>query len=245
MRTTTAVLCLLTLTTACAAGNDDRDGADTTTAATVGDSGDGSTGAATTMPSSTTTATTGGESMTSDPGTSDGGATSDGGDTTGGGELTCDAYCGVYLDGCADHSEYANMQDCLDNCAQWPSGAASDTASDSLGCRLYHATVAASTDPDVHCPHAGPSGAGMCVDPEAPTCDVYCTRYFGNCHDELNAFADMDECMATCATWYPGSDADVDGHTIGCHSYHANAAVGDPATHCPHAGPGGGGVCVL
>jgi hypothetical protein len=37
----------------------------------------------------------------------------------------------------------------------------------------------------------------------------------------------------------------VGGHTIGCHTYHAMAAANDEALHCPHAGPGGGGVCVL
>lgn len=213
--------------------------------ASVGESSEGTTGGGTTLPA-TATSLTGGMTTMPDPGTTDGGATSDGGDTTtGASELTCDAYCGIYLDGCADHSDYANMQNCLDNCAQWPVGDASDTGADSLGCRIYHATVASSTDPDIHCPHAGPSGAGVCVDAEAPTCELFCNRYFSNCQDELNAFEDMAECVETCSTWYPGSESDVDGHTVGCHSYHANAAVGDPATHCPHAGPGGGGICVL
>lgn len=32
-------------------------------------------------------------------------------------------------------------------------------------------------------------------------------------------------------------------NTVGCRSYHADAAQADPATHCQHAGPGGGGQC--
>jgi hypothetical protein len=248
VRKTTAVLWMFTLTTACAAGDDDRGAADSTSAATVGDTGGDSTTGGTTMPTSTTaTATTLTGGMTSTgPETTEGGDTTNGGDTTtGASELSCDSYCTTYLGGCVDFNEYANEQDCLDNCAQWPVGEASDTANDSLGCRLYHATVASGTDPDVHCPHAGPSGAGMCIEADAPTCDVYCTRYFANCENDLNAFADMDECLDTCNGWYPGTDADVEGHTVGCHSYHANAAAGDPETHCPHAGPGGGGICVL
>ena len=41
-------------------------------------------------------------------------------------------------------------------------------AGDSLGCRIYHSTVASSIDPSVHCPHAGPNGDGICADDGAP-----------------------------------------------------------------------------
>lgn len=160
-------------------------------------------------------------------------------------ELSCAAYCETYTSACQDFSEYANAQHCLDNCAQWPEGAPEDVAGDSLGCRTYHATVAASTDADLHCPHSGPSGDGVCVAEDAPTCDLYCTRYFGNCTDDLNLWTDMTECMDTCATWYPGAATDDSGHSIGCRAYYANLAAGDPDLHCPNAGPGGGEACVL
>lgn len=158
---------------------------------------------------------------------------------------TCEAYCAVYTDACQDFSEYANEQHCLDNCAQWPVGTAADAAGDTLGCRTYHATVAASTDAELHCPHAGPSGELVCVAEDAPTCDLYCTRYFGNCEGDLNLWADMDACMSECAAWYPGTATDDHGHTIGCRAFYANLAAGDPELHCPSAGPGGGDVCVL
>src|SRR5690606_8923826 len=55
--------------------------------------------------------------------------------TTGGGALSCDAYCALYMSGCADFAEYDNMQACLDQCEQWPVGDPADIEGDSLGCR--------------------------------------------------------------------------------------------------------------
>lgn len=165
-------------------------------------------------------------------------------DTTGGGELTCDAYCGIYMQGCKDNSEYQNMQACQDQCGQWPPGALNETEGDTLGCRLYHVTVASMTDPDVHCPHAGPSGFGVCVDADAPACADYCAVYFKNCTDDLNAYQDEADCMSQCAAWWPGKEGDVAGDSVGCREYHAGAAAADAALHCPHAGPGGADVCV-
>lgn len=192
----------------------------------------------TTMPDTSTS-----EPMTStDPGTSDTSST-DG--TTGMPvELTCDGYCDLYQTGCQDFNEYANKEECLAQCAQWPVGLPEDTAGDSLGCRTYHVTVANMTDPNVHCPHAGPTGAGVCVSADAPQCADYCGTYFKNCTEKLNSYKDMDDCLNQCGEWYPGVDDAVDGDSIGCREYHAGVAQGDPVTHCPHAGPGGAGVCV-
>ncbi|MCB9719018.1 MAG: hypothetical protein H6712_34555 [Myxococcales bacterium] len=183
----------------------------------------------------------------------DTGMDSSGGDDMGDGstgdeppvELGCAEYCGLYMDACQDFSEYANEQHCMDHCAQWPLGEAGDVDGDSLGCRSYHVTVAGSTDPELHCPHAGPSGMHVCVDEGAPSCELYCTRYFNNCEGELNLWDSMDACMETCAGWYPGTATDTSGHTIGCRAYYANLAAGDADTHCGNAGPGGGEMCVL
>jgi hypothetical protein len=62
--------------------------------------------------------------------------------------------------------------------------------------------------------------------------------------DELNSYNDMADCEAQCSEWYQGTEGQTAGDTVGCREYHAGAAIGDPMTHCPHAGPGGGGVCV-
>jgi len=187
-----------------------------------------------------------------DPPADSGDESTDGGEQTGDtstgeppAELECEAYCELYEGSCQDFSEYANTQHCLDNCAQWPVGAIEDIEGDSLGCRTYHVTVAGTTDPELHCPHAGPSGMQVCVAEDAPTCDLYCMRYFNNCEGDLNLWVDMDECMDTCAGWYPGTGTDAAGHSIGCRSYYANLAAGNDELHCPNAGPGGGAQCVL
>lgn len=184
---------------------------------------------------------------TGDESTGDGMDTDDGTDTDEPPpvDLSCSEYCGIYMDACPDFSEYANEQHCMDHCAQWPLGIAGETAGDSLGCRTYHVTVASSTDPELHCPHAGPSGMHICVDEGAPDCDLYCTRYFNNCEGELNLWEDMNECMSTCGQWYPGQATDTSGHSIGCRAYYANLAAGDAQMHCGNAGPGGGQMCVL
>lgn len=166
--------------------------------------------------------------------------------TTTGGELSCESYCEIYAVSCKDFSEYDNTQACLDQCGQWPVGTADEIKGDSLGCRTYHVEVAGMVDANVHCPHAGPNGAGECVDPAAPTCADYCAEYFKNCVDDLDLYdGDMDSCMTQCATWYPGFSGQMDGDTVGCREYHAGAAFGDPVVHCPHAGPGGANVCVI
>lgn len=160
-------------------------------------------------------------------------------------EVSCEEYCGLYMEACQDHSEYANEQHCMDHCAQWPEGTAGAVDGDSLACRTYHVTVAGSTDPELHCPHAGPSGMHVCVDLEAPTCELYCTRYFNNCEGDLNLWESMEVCMDTCASWYPGMATDTSGHSIGCRAYYAQLAAADAPTHCGNAGPGGGEMCVL
>jgi len=246
-KTTTLILCFAVLG-ACAEGDED-DGVTVGESGSVGSTDDtsgGMTGSMTSAATATTAEpTTGEEPTTTDMTDAD---SSTAGDSTGddtGEALSCAEYCGIYSGACVDFNEYANEQDCLDNCAQWPIGEIADTAHDSLGCRTYHVTVASSADPGMHCPHAGPSGDATCAAEDAPQCDLYCTRYFTNCAEDLNAYADMDDCLDQCGGWYPGAEADVEGHTIGCHAYHAGAAIADPELHCPHAGPGGGGVCVL
>lgn len=165
--------------------------------------------------------------------------------TTTGGELTCEAYCGIYQEACVDFAEYDNMQACLDQCGQWPVGAPADVDGDTLGCRLYHVTVASTVDANEHCPHASPNGAGVCVEAAAPSCADYCTTYLANCKDDLNLYNDEADCLDQCSHWYPGTEADVDGDTVGCRLYHAGVAQTDDALHCPHAGPGGADVCVI
>jgi hypothetical protein len=161
------------------------------------------------------------------------------------GGLTCEAYCAVYETACVDFAEYDNVEACISQCKQWPVGEADDTDVNSLGCRTYHVGVASMVDPQEHCPHAGPNGAGQCVDKNAPSCEMYCPLYFMNCTDDLNLYTDMADCMEQCSHLYPGGFEDTANDSIGCRIYHAgNPAMMDDELHCPHAGPGGAGVCV-
>jgi hypothetical protein len=81
-------------------------------------------------------------------------------------EPRCEDYCRVIGVACTgEFSEYASDEECLATCATLEPGSFEDTASDTIGCRLYHAYNALCV-PDPHCSHAGPSGGGKCVDAE-------------------------------------------------------------------------------
>jgi len=152
---------------------------------------------------------------------------------------TCDNYCQVVTDNCdgAD-AQYADVDACLAYCADYviPVGDASDTAGNTIGCRTYHAGVAAQ-DPAVHCSHAGPSGGDTC----GSWCDVYCDMSANNCPGDYD---DRDACQAYCSTFDDsGSVGDASGNTVQCRMYHAVVAEQDGPLHCPHAGPSGGDVC--
>jgi hypothetical protein len=59
-------------------------------------------------------------------------------------------------------------------------------------------------------------------------------------------YESKSECIAACEAFPKGSMADdASQNTLACRIIHAyNAAVYPaPETHCPHAGPGGAGVC--
>ncbi len=85
---------------------------------------------------------------------------------------------------------------------------------------------------------SGPDAAGL-----AQTCANYCTLITANCNGNLAMYADAATCMATCTHAPAGTAADMSGNTLGCRIYHADAAAGNAALHCRHAGPGGDGVC--
>lgn len=80
-------------------------------------------------------------------------------------------------------------------------------------------------------------------------CQTYCDAIMANCTggDQLSTsnqqYTAKDNCLAVCAAFPVGATSDTTGNTLGCRSYHANLAAGNAATHCPHAGPGGDGVC--
>ncbi len=91
---------------------------------------------------------------------------------------------------------------------------------------------------------AGPSGSTACVE--------YCDAIMANCTSTTGAsgnpvgnqqYTDKQNCLNSCKAMPVGTSADSSGNTLGCRTTHANLAKTDPVTHCPHAGPGGAGVC--
>ena len=214
----------------------------------------------------------------------------------------CETYCTLAETNCADDNAIDfGEEGCLATCETWPAGEAGDTNGNTAQCRIYHADAAAE-DAALHCPHAGPDGGGVCVDPEPndgdcclaaegaligcgddeveacvcaedafccevewdsfcvseveefgcavceeplTPCETYCELTTANCTEDNAITYGDDGCLADCAAWPEGEEGDMGGiNSVHCRIYHAGAAAEDAATHCPHAGPDGGGVCV-
>jgi hypothetical protein len=182
-------------------------------------------------------------------GGNDSGSGSDSGPTT----PTCAAYCTAITAACTGvNRQYgatdgAAMDSCMTACTafMWSVGTSMDTSGNTLGCHLYHAMAAAGSDLNhsTHCPHAGPLGGGMCG---TSNCADFCADDAVVCS---GTYATPDLCMTACATWSDMGSATsptaASGNTLACRMYHltAAAAAGGAATHCPHTGATGGGVC--
>ncbi|MBK8258750.1 MAG: hypothetical protein IPK82_39600 [Polyangiaceae bacterium] len=78
----------------------------------------------------------------------------------------------------------------------------------------------------------------------ALSCDDYCATLATNCTGDQSQFGGDAECKAVCANYPVGMAADTSGNSLGCRTYHGGTPASmDPGTHCPHAGPLGGGAC--
>jgi hypothetical protein len=131
---------------------------------------------------------------------------------------------------------------------QWGSLQGIAAADDnSLECRAYHALVGGTT----HCRHFSLADAGQspCAGKIKPSVKHYCDLLDYNCKltGATAQFAANGQCNVT-ARGYPSNTSDTaeatnDLNTLGCREYHAQASKADAATHCPHAGPSGAGVC--
>lgn len=85
------------------------------------------------------------------------------------------------------------------------------------------------------------SGGGD--DTAVVTCDEYCDQIETHCAGALTQYTNRDGCLDICAAFDQGEPGDQGGNSLECRAYHAGAALGDPDTHCTHAGPGGAGLC--
>jgi hypothetical protein len=75
------------------------------------------------------------------------------------------------------------------------------------------------------------------------TCAGYCTTLAANCTTTNAQFGTEGACLGSCAGYTQGDAGVTSGNSLECRSYHATAAAGGAALHCPHAGPAGDGTC--
>ncbi len=175
-----------------------------------------------------------------------------GGDGTCGSD--CESYCTLFSAICS--SQYDPLPNCVESCkalrADTGFNPVDQYMGDTIGCRLVHVS-AASIDPETHCQHARiVPPTDPCADSptDKPDCADYCRIVQVACGGtgadagSLSVYESTDQCMAVCNALPRGLNKDMDGNnTVGCRKYHSYNAVGDPVLHCPHAGPGGDGVC--
>lgn len=164
----------------------------------------------------------------------------------------CEAWCGLYAAACGG----AESTECVQACQVLDSKTGFNVRDNAVGntveCRIYHATAALAGDAELHCTHAKFWPVDLCVD-EADggdiNCRVYCQNALGACRGDFAVYDSEEECLATCAVFplgearKDGSAQDTSENTVACRTYHANAALGGAAMHCPHASPMGDGQC--
>jgi SnoaL-like domain len=86
-------------------------------------------------------------------------------------EASIQGVCAVLTTGVAgqpatcrgENAEYADFNDCVTFMRSVPYGTWDRANSNTFVCRQFH-TLLTPFRPDVHCPHAGKTGGGMCVD---------------------------------------------------------------------------------
>jgi hypothetical protein len=110
---------------------------------------------------------------------------------------------------------------------------------DTLGCREYHAGLAAA-DPATHCPHASLLGGAVCA---VDNCTSFCETDLALCTGTNAAYPSMGNCMSQCAgyTYTAGQSitADQNKNTLNCRVYHlqlASTSAANATLHCPHTG---------
>lgn len=148
----------------------------------------------------------------------------------------CVEYCSLVGDHCeGELAQYAGTAVCEATCAQMSPGTPDDTLGNTLGCRAFHALLAARS-PEPHCRHAGPTGDGTC----GASCESFCSLALSICAGALSVYPDADACIAACEA-YPAEPpyfAEApDADTFACRMRHLTLAAAQPDVHCPHIGP--------
>lgn len=154
----------------------------------------------------------------------------------------CQAYCNAIMTNCTSttgdsgfpvgNQQYTDVENCLNSCKAMPVGTSSDASGNTLGCRLNHANLAKS-DPGMHCPHAGPGGAGVC----GGDCEGFCQIAMMYCTAANSAavYSSLQDCKAQCAAFPDDVKFNIgvqDGNSVACLLYHVQEASSVPADHC-------------
>lgn len=158
---------------------------------------------------------------------------------------TCEDYCQAVQGACGDAgaatAQYDDEAACLAFCgdqAALAPGAAGDAGGNTIGCRMTFAQAAASAmagggEGTTECLAAGPTGGNLC----GSWCDNYCHMALENCLGDDALYADMAQCINTCATFpSTGQPGDLTGDTAQCRIAHlalAGASTEAPGDHCP------------
>ncbi len=162
-------------------------------------------------------------------------ASSSTGADTGDAEVCAD-YCSLIGDHCEDDdAQYDGDAICEATCANMPVGNAGDELGNTASCRTFHAVLAAE-DPQTHCPHAGPAGAGTC----GANCESFCSIALSVCEGDLSVYTSTEDCIDACEGFAaePPYSANVpDEDSFACRLRHLTLASLQPEVHCAHIGP--------
>jgi len=152
----------------------------------------------------------------------------------------CVEYCDLADANCTGGASlFATRSECFEACENYNTGGVDgSTDGDTLQCRLTHLGLAQNA-PAQHCPHAGPDGAGVCVQ-VTTRCDTYCAEIQERCTlDSTRQYADFDECNSTCQTFRQNDAAGaMSGNSVQCRIAFLFQAPDDftPAQSCEAAG---------
>lgn len=164
--------------------------------------------------------------------------------------LDCSTYCTEIQANCtAANAQYLDTAHCMATCASFTVGASTttDTAGDTLGCRIYHAGAPSVMAAATNCPHAGPAGDLITASPPAfcsggDVCTSFCALEIqacgsldvplpGNPTDATNnplwQYRNMGDCMQSCANYDKthAYSTSAMGNSLACRLLQATSAA--------------------
>lgn len=154
----------------------------------------------------------------------------------------CVEYCDLAMGTCLeDDALFASREECELVCADYrATGMDGEKKGNTVQCRIQHLKFA-QTAPSQHCPHGGPTGAGVCVDGNDP-CAVYCAGIQENCAlGDAIQYDSIETCRAECLNFRTdGAPGSTTGNTVQCRSsfvFQADPSL-TPVQACNEAGAG-------